>query len=190
MTVRSKPPLTMKLYITAGLACILGTSACKREDSVFERFMNASRLADSISSEFTRDFPNTLKPFKMPPSLGRVGELTEIQNPKFVLLNFPTSDISKVRAWMAPIINRYGVQSISISYFQDVPAANPDDIGFNGMNRVTVFKNGRTETQTGLQVEQAWDKATIDEHQILQSEGGCGQPAPAPSRSDPVDYNP
>ena len=153
----------MKLIIIAVLACILGSLAFKRQDPVFEQLQKASQLSKAISRLFAYDFPDTLKPFEVPPRLGSIGELTEIQNPKFLLLDFPPSDISKVQSWITPFVNRYGYQSISVSYFVYIPEANSDKLQItNGMNRLTVFADGRTETKSGLTLEQGWGKATIN----------------------------
>ena len=88
-----------------------------------------------------------------------------------MLFNFPTQDISKVQSWLTPMVARYGIQSITVSYFQHVTTPDSDDIQtINGMNRITVFRDGRVESKTGLQVEQAWGESTIDGHQIMKSE--------------------
>jgi len=110
-----------------------------------------------------------------------MGELTEVQNPKFVLFDFPSTDISKVQSWITPFVNRYGFQSISVSYFVDIPEANPDKLQItNGMNRLMVFADGRTETKTGLTLEQGWGKATINGIQLENyvKKSGDGNPKP------------
>lgn len=146
--------------------------SCKHKKATINEFQKSALINEQIQTSFKNTFPKKLLTFEEPPSIDTVGELITT-SPKFMLNNFPQSNMEQLKFWAQPLTKSLNLDSISFSYFEHHPDYERNLI--TGMGIITFNQDGTSIQQQGLSIKEGLPKVSLKGQHIPTSKANKAQ---------------